>query len=177
MRAERRRPGRSHALGHDNLNRLARGRRSTCCGPGGGRRASPEGMQLDGGMEARHFLGDSAVVGLVTRLDPVCRRAGAQGLEAGYTALVGTSTRVRRGDVEIRVGGIVDLIRSKELLQRAKDCQAPWPCCTSSSRSWRRDRRQAPPRNLSDRPLRSGSCTAPRHGPTTPFVDGRLCHK
>jgi hypothetical protein len=30
---------------------------------------------------------------------------------------------VRRGDVEIRVGGLADLIRSKELLRRAKDVE------------------------------------------------------
>jgi len=46
-----------------------------------------------------------------------------RGFETGYTALVGRSTRVRRGDVEIRVGGIVDLIRSKGLLRRAKDVE------------------------------------------------------
>ncbi|MEJ7765308.1 MAG: hypothetical protein WKF86_07420 [Acidimicrobiales bacterium] len=31
----------------------------------------PDGMRIDGGLEARHFLGDSAAVGLVTRLGPV----------------------------------------------------------------------------------------------------------
>ena len=31
----------------------------------------PEGMKIDGGLEARHFLGDSAAIGLVTRLGPV----------------------------------------------------------------------------------------------------------
>ena len=41
----------------------------------------------------------------------------------GYTALIAGSTKVRRGDVEIRVGGLVDLIRSKELLRRAKDVE------------------------------------------------------
>gem|GEM_PF-5062628 len=30
---------------------------------------------------------------------------------------------MHRGDVEIRVGGLADLIRSKELLRRAKDVE------------------------------------------------------
>lgn len=76
----------------------------------------PEGMKIDGGLEARHFLGDSAAVGLVTRLGPKC-------FEDGYLALVPRSTRVRRGDVEIRVGALLDLVRSKELLRRAKDVE------------------------------------------------------
>ena len=46
-----------------------------------------------------------------------------KGFEAGYTALIAGSTRVRRGDVEIRVGGLADLIRSKQLLRRAKDVE------------------------------------------------------
>lgn len=33
------------------------------------------------------------------------------------------STRIRRGDVEIRVGALGDLVRSKELLRRAKDIE------------------------------------------------------
>lgn len=83
----------------------------------------PEGMKIDGGLEARHFLGDSAAIGLVTRLGPVDVVLEPRGFEAGYTALIGGSRRVRRGDVEIRVGGIADLIRSKELLRRAKDVE------------------------------------------------------
>ena len=42
----------------------------------------PEGMKIDGGLEARHFLGDSAVVGLVTRLGPVSS-CWSQGLRGG----------------------------------------------------------------------------------------------
>ena len=80
-------------------------------------------MKIDGGLEARHFLGDSVAVGLVTRLGPVDVVLEPRGFEAGYAALVGRSTRVLRGDVEIRVGGLVDLIRSKELLRRAKDVE------------------------------------------------------
>lgn len=83
----------------------------------------PEGMRIDGGLEARHFLGDSAAVGLMTRLGPVDIVLEPKGYEEGYTALVGRSTSVRRGDVEIRVGALVDLVRSKELLRRAKDIE------------------------------------------------------
>ncbi len=83
----------------------------------------PEGMKIDGGLEARHFLGDSAAIGLVTRLGPVDVVLEPRGFEAGYSALVRRSTRVRWGEVEIRVGGLADLIRSKELLRRAKDVE------------------------------------------------------
>ena len=83
----------------------------------------PEGMKIDGGLEARHFLGDSDAIGLVTRLGPVDVVLEPRGFEAGYTALIAGSTTVRRGDVEIRVGGLADLIRSKELLRRAKDVE------------------------------------------------------
>ena len=44
-------------------------------------------------------------------------------MEAGYTALIARSTTVRRGDIEIPVGSLADLIRSKELLRRAKDVE------------------------------------------------------
>ncbi|MFN2504924.1 MAG: hypothetical protein ABR540_11995 [Acidimicrobiales bacterium] len=83
----------------------------------------PEGMKIDGGLEARHFLGDSAAIGLVTRLGRSNVVLEPRGFEAGYSALMAGSTRVRRGDVEIRVGGLADLIRSKELLRRAKDIE------------------------------------------------------
>ncbi len=46
-----------------------------------------------------------------------------KGFEDGYLALVPRSTRIRRGDVEIRVGALLDLVRSKELLRRAKDVE------------------------------------------------------
>lgn len=46
-----------------------------------------------------------------------------KGYEAGYPALVGRSTTLRLGDVEIRVGALADLVRSKELLRRAKDVE------------------------------------------------------
>ena len=46
-----------------------------------------------------------------------------RGFEEGYTDLIARSTRVRRGNVEIRVGGLIDLIRSMDLLHRAKDVE------------------------------------------------------
>lgn len=46
-------------------------RLSTCCGPRWRVESIPEGMKIDGGLEARHFLGDSAAIGLVTRLGRV----------------------------------------------------------------------------------------------------------
>lgn len=82
-----------------------------------------EGMKIDGGLSARHFLADSAAVGLVTRLGPIDVVLEPRGFEDGYLALVGRSTKVWRGDVEIRVGGLLDLVRSKELLRRAKDIE------------------------------------------------------
>jgi len=83
----------------------------------------PGGMKIDGGLEARHFLGDSAAVGLITRLGPVDIVLEPKGFEAGYTDLLARSTTVRRGDIEIPVGALADLIRSKELLRRAKDIE------------------------------------------------------
>lgn len=83
----------------------------------------PGGMKIDGGLEARHFLGDSVAVGLVTRMGPVDVVLEPKGYEDGYTALLGGSTTVRRGDVEITVGALADLVRSKDLLRRAKDIE------------------------------------------------------
>ncbi|MCA1672446.1 MAG: hypothetical protein LC799_09660, partial [Actinobacteria bacterium] len=78
---------------------------------------------IDGGLEARHFLSDSAAIGLVTRLGAVDVVLEPRGFEAGYSALIAGSTRVHRGGVEIQVGALADLIRSKELLRRAKDVE------------------------------------------------------
>lgn len=81
----------------------------------------PEGLRMDGGLEARHFLGDSVAVGLVTRLGPVDVVLEPRGYENGYAALVQEATTVWRGDVEIAVGALADLVHSKELLRRDKD--------------------------------------------------------
>ena len=83
----------------------------------------PDGLRIDGGLEARHFSGDSVAIGLLTRIGPVDVVMEPKGYEAGYPALVGRSTTLRLGDVEIRVGALADLVRSKELLRRAKDVE------------------------------------------------------
>ena len=105
----------------DNLNRLAEA--LNLLRPRWRVEGVPEGMKIDGGLEARHFLGDTAAVGLTTRLGPVDVVMEPKGFENGYTALIAGSTTVRRGDVAIRVGGLTDLVRSKELLRRAKDVE------------------------------------------------------
>lgn len=81
----------------------------------------PGGMKIDGALEARHFLGDSIAVGVLTSTGPVGVVLEPKGYEDGYAALVPDATMVRLGDVEIRVGALVDLVRSKELLMREKD--------------------------------------------------------
>ena len=83
----------------------------------------PQGLRIDGGLGARHFLGDSVAVGLITRLGPVDVVLSPKGYEAGYDALIPDATTVRRGDVEIRVGALADLVHSKELLRRDKDVE------------------------------------------------------
>ena len=83
----------------------------------------PEGLKIDGGLEARHFLGDSVAVGLVTRLGPVDVVLEPRGYENGYAELVQDATTVWRGDVEISVGALADLVHSKELLRRDKDIE------------------------------------------------------
>ncbi len=81
------------------------------------------GMRIDGRLEARHFLGESTAIGLLTRLGPVDVVLAPAGYAEGYQALEPSATTVRRGDVEIRVGAIEDVVRSKELLRRDKDLE------------------------------------------------------
>ena len=121
----------------------------------------PNGMKIDGGLEARHFLGDSAAVGLVTRLGPIDIVLEPRGFEAGYTALIAKATTVRRGDIEIPVGALADLIRSKELLRRKTSNTSPRSTTTSPNSLLARNSRLRPPSS----PSRSGSCTDPRHRP------------
>ncbi|MGH3677605.1 MAG: hypothetical protein ACRDU5_18085 [Mycobacterium sp.] len=83
----------------------------------------PGGMKIDGALEARHFLGDSVAVGVLTAAGPVDVVLEPMGYEDGYPALAPHATTVRLGRVEIRVGSLVDLVRSKELLGREKDLQ------------------------------------------------------
>jgi hypothetical protein len=40
-------------------------------------------MSIDGGLDVRHFLGDSAAVGLITRLGPVDVVLAPRGFEDG----------------------------------------------------------------------------------------------
>jgi len=80
-------------------------------------------MRIDGGLEARHFSGDSIAVGLVTNLEPVDVVLEPKGYERGYDAPAPDATTVWRGDVEIRVGALADLVHSKELLRRDKDVE------------------------------------------------------
>ncbi|MGH9157282.1 MAG: hypothetical protein ACRD1K_15920 [Acidimicrobiales bacterium] len=57
----------------------------------------PEGMKIDGGLEARHFLGDSAAVGLVTRLGPIDVVLEPKGFEDSYLARAGRSPAATTG--------------------------------------------------------------------------------
>jgi hypothetical protein len=61
----------------------------------------PGGMKIDGPLEARHFLGDSIAVGVLTAVGTVDVVLEPKGYEEGYTALVPDATTVRRGDVVI----------------------------------------------------------------------------
>lgn len=83
----------------------------------------PGGMRIDGGLEVRHFLGDSAAIGLLTRLGPIDVVLAPKGFEDGYGALVARAEQMRVGDLEISAGSLADLVRSKELLRRAKDIE------------------------------------------------------
>ena len=51
-------------------------------------------MKIDGGLEARHFTGDSAAIGLLTRLGPIDVVLEPKGYEVGYSALVDRSTTI-----------------------------------------------------------------------------------
>jgi hypothetical protein len=102
----------------DNLNRLAEA--LNLLRPRWRVEGIPEGMKIDGGLEARHFLGDSAAVGLVTRLGPVdvvLEPRGFEGLHRPHREVDEGAPGQRRDR------GLVDLIRSKELLHRAKDVE------------------------------------------------------
>ena len=82
----------------------------------------PEGVKIDGGrLEPRHFQPDSIAVGLVTALGNIDVVLQPRGFEAGYPALSAHSVTMSVGGVEVRVGGLDDLIVSKRLLRRPKD--------------------------------------------------------
>lgn len=104
---------------HDNIERLAAALNSLQ--PRWRIDDVPGGMKIDGPLEARHFLGDSIAVGVLTAVGPVDVVLEPRGYEDGYGALAPDATTVQRGDVVIQVGALVDLVRSKELLGREKD--------------------------------------------------------
>lgn len=80
------------------------------------------GMRIDGRLEPRHFQGeDDLAVGLVTRLGPIDVLLRPRGFEGGYHQLVTHAVTIDVDGVEITVGALDDLIRSKSLLARAKD--------------------------------------------------------
>ncbi len=79
------------AVERENLDRLAAA--LNLLGPRWRVEEIPEGMKIDGSLEARHFLGDSTAVGLLTRLGPIDVVLQPKGFEDGYPALVPRSTR------------------------------------------------------------------------------------
>lgn len=82
----------------------------------------PEGVKIDGGrLEPRHFQADSVAVGLVTAIGNIDVVLQPRGFEAGYPALSAHAVTMSVGGVEVRVGGLEDLIVSKRLLRRPKD--------------------------------------------------------
>lgn len=82
----------------------------------------PEGVKIDGGrLEPRHFQADSIAVGLVTAIGNIDVVLQPRGFEAGYPALSAHAVTMSVGGVEVHVGGLDDLIASKQLLRRPKD--------------------------------------------------------
>lgn len=104
----------------DNLQRLCDA--LNVLGPRWFAESRPEGWRIDGGrLEPRHLPGDIAALSLVTRLGRIDLVLRPRGFEVGYAALEpGAVTRVDRG-VPLRLAGLDDVIRSKELLDRPKD--------------------------------------------------------
>ncbi|MDP9074323.1 MAG: hypothetical protein M3N98_09150 [Actinomycetota bacterium] len=80
------------------------------------------GLKIDGRrLEPRHILGSSIAIGLVTSAGMVDVVLEPRGFEGGYTDLVGSAITVDVDGTAIRVGALVDLITSKQLLGREKD--------------------------------------------------------
>lgn len=82
----------------------------------------PAGMRIEGRrLEPRHLAGDTVALALVTRLGRIDLVLHPRGFEVGYAALEpGAVTRTHEG-VPLRLAGLDDVIRSKELLDRPKD--------------------------------------------------------
>ncbi|MDQ3642631.1 MAG: hypothetical protein M3450_14475 [Actinomycetota bacterium] len=74
----------------DNLDRLAAALNSLQ--PRWRVDEAPGGMKIDGPLEARHLLGDSIAVGLLTAVGPVDVVLEPKGYEDGYTALAPDAT-------------------------------------------------------------------------------------
>ena len=82
----------------------------------------PEGMKIDGGLEARHFLGDSAAVGLAPAWGQ-STSSWSPGPSRTATPRSSLGRRWCAGATSRRLGALADLVRSKELLRRAKDIE------------------------------------------------------
>jgi hypothetical protein len=84
----------------------------------------PDGLKIDGRvLEPRHFMGGSVAVGLVTSLGPIDVVLAPAGFEDGFAALTPHATEYDLGGSRVLVGSLDDLIRSKEILGRAKDAE------------------------------------------------------
>ena len=80
------------------------------------------GVRIDGGrLEARHILGSSVALGVVTDAGLIDIVLEPKGYEGGYNDLIASAVKVPVGRGTVLVGSISDLIRSKELIGREKD--------------------------------------------------------
>ena len=79
------------------------------------------GMKVDGKVQPKHFEGEIPAIGLVTQFGYVDVLLHPKGFERGYEDLAPNSVVVAVEGVEVRVGALADLIRSKGLLGRQKD--------------------------------------------------------
>ena len=83
---------------------------------------SGPGVRIDGGrLEARHILGSSVALGVVTEAGLIDIVLEPRGYERGYNDLILSAVTVPVGGSTVLVGSLSDLIRSKELLGREKD--------------------------------------------------------
>lgn len=83
---------------------------------------SGPGVRIDGGrLEARHILGSSVALGIVTDAGLIDIVLEPKGYERGYDDLIDSAVTVPVGRGTVLVGSISDLIRSKGLLGREKD--------------------------------------------------------
>jgi hypothetical protein len=104
----------------ENLQRLCDA--LNVLGPRWAVEGEPAGRSIDGKrLEPRHFTGDSVALAITTRLGDIDVVLRPRGFEVGYAALEpGAVARTDHG-VLLRLAGLDDIIRSKELLDRPKD--------------------------------------------------------